>query len=65
MERHPEGDIDVIHKPKVWTGTPHEEPEEKKPAKTKPTPRALAQPAEKIPDAIEVIDEQRALDTGA
>lgn len=55
----------MTHKPKVWTGTPSKQPEPSKPAKTKPIPKALAEPAEKIPDEIEVFDEQRAIDAGA
>ena len=39
-------------KPKLWSG-----PEKKKPGK-KTVPKPLAQPAEKIPDEVEVLDEQ-------
>ena len=42
-------------KPKLWSG-----PEKKKPSK-KTVPKPLAQPAEKIPDEVEVLDEQAQL----
>lgn len=51
-------------KPKRWNGPEPSDPEPKKP-KAKPLPKALAEPAEKIPDEIEVFDEQRAIDAGA
>ena len=41
-------------KPKLWSG-----PEKKKPGKK--VPKSLAQPAEKIPDEVEVLDEQAQL----
>lgn len=46
----------AAHKPATWAGS-------KKPAKK--TPRALAKPAEPIPDEVEILDEQTRLeDTG-
>ena len=41
-------------KPKLWSG-----PEKKKPGKK--VAKSLAQPAEKIPDEVEVLDEQAQL----
>lgn len=41
-------------KPKTWDGTPTK-------AKGKKQPKALAEPAEPIPDEVEVLDEQGTL----
>lgn len=49
-----EGDR-VSTKPKTWDG------KKRRPAKK--APKALAQPAEKIPDEVEVLDEQTRLGT--